>query len=120
MLETDVHARIGEIAWRRRHRSRGGGDVVADAANGFISAQCKGGIINTQHPRQVSRLYECLCEPVGMLMATPSLGWQVAVVPLTDATRRLPKRLAPRCAMVGIEIAPRGFSITSRGWGQVC
>lgn len=40
-----------------------------------------------------------------MLMATPSRSRQVAVVPLTDATRSPAERLAPRCAMGGIEIA---------------
>lgn len=86
----------------------GVGDVVAEAVNGIISAECKGGIINTRHPGQVSRLYKGLCETVGMLMATPytpSQGRQIAVVPLTDATRRLADRLAPRCAIAGIEIA---------------
>ncbi len=78
---------------------------MAETASGIISAECKGGIINTRHPGQVSRLYKGLCETVGMLMATPSQGRQVAVVPLTDATRRLAERLAPRCAMAGIEIA---------------
>lgn len=70
-----------------------------------ISAECKGGIINTKHPGQVSRLYKGLCETVGMLMATPSQGRQVAVVPLTNSTLRLAQRLAPRCALAGIEIA---------------
>jgi hypothetical protein len=81
------------------------GDVVANVGNHVISAECKGGIINTRHPGQVSRLYRGLCETVGMLMATPSQGRQVAVVPLTDGTLRLAERLAPRCALAGIEIA---------------
>lgn len=81
------------------------GDVVADVGDRVISAECKGGIINTRHPGQVSRLYKGLCETVGMLMATPSQGRQVAVVPLTDSTLRLAQRLAPRCALAGIEIA---------------
>jgi hypothetical protein len=81
------------------------GDVVAEIGDHVISAECKGGIINTRHPGQVSRLYKGLCETVGMLMATPSQGRQVAVVPLTDCTLRLAERLAPRCAMAGIEIA---------------
>jgi hypothetical protein len=38
-------------------------------------------------------------------MATPSQGPQVAVVPLTESTRRLAQRLAPHCALAGIEIA---------------
>ena len=81
------------------------GDVVTEIGEQVISAECKGGIINTRHPGQVSRLYKGLCETVGMLLATPSQGRQVAVVPLTDTTMRLALRLAPRCALAGIEIA---------------
>jgi hypothetical protein len=81
------------------------GDVVAAIGDRVISAECKGGIINTKHPGQVSRLYKGLCETVGMLMATPSQGRQVAVVPLTDSTLRLAQRLAPRSALAGIEVA---------------
>lgn len=81
------------------------GDVVAEVGDHVISAECKGGIVNTRHPGQVSRLYKGLCETVGMLMATPSQGRQVAVVPFTNSTLRLAERLAPRCAMAGIEIA---------------
>jgi hypothetical protein len=40
-----------------------------------------------------------------MLMATPSGGRQVAVVPYTETTFQLAKRLAPRCAFAGIELA---------------
>jgi hypothetical protein len=80
-------------------------DVVAEVGNQTISAECKGGIINTRHPGQVSRLYRGLCETVGLLMATPSLGRQVAVVPYTESTFRLATRLVPRCALVGIELA---------------
>jgi hypothetical protein len=81
------------------------GDVVAEIGDHIISAECKGGIINTRHSGQVSRLYKGLCETVGMLMATPTQGRQVAVVPFTAGTLRLAERLAPRCALAGIEIA---------------
>jgi hypothetical protein len=81
------------------------GDVVTRIGDCTISAECKGGIINTRHPGQVSRLYKGLCETVGMLMATASRGRQVAVVPFTASTRRLAERLAPRCAIIGIEIS---------------
>jgi len=81
------------------------GDVVAEAGGQVISAECKGGIINTRHSGQVSRLYKGLCEAVGMLMATPSPGRQVAVVPKTDVTVRLAERLRPRCTPAGIVIA---------------
>ena len=81
------------------------GDVVAQIGGRSLTAECKGGIINTKHSGQVSRLYKGLCETVGLLMATPSTGRQVAVVPYTDSTLRLARRLSPRCALVGIEIA---------------
>lgn len=87
------------------HPKSGLGDVVAEVGNHVVSAECKGGIINTRHPGQVSRLYRGLCETVGLLMATPSQGRQIAVVPLTHGTLRLAERLAPRCALAGIEIA---------------
>ncbi len=83
----------------------GQGDVVAKVGNSVISAECKGGIINSRHAGALSKLYRGLCETVGLLMATPSPGRQVAVVPYTDRTLRLAERLAPRCANVGIEIA---------------
>ncbi|MHA6298551.1 hypothetical protein [Devosia sp. CAU 1758] len=85
--------------------SSGKGDVVADIGNHVISAECKGGIINTRHSGQVSRLYKGLCETVGLLMASESPGRQVAVVPYTESTLRLAKRMAPRCALAGIELA---------------
>lgn len=81
------------------------GDVVAEVGNHIISAECKGGIINTRHSGQVSRLYKGLCETVGLLMASESPGRQVAVVPYTEGTLRLAKRMAPRCRLAGIEIA---------------
>ena len=87
------------------HPKSGLGDVVAEAGGRIISAECKGGIINTRHPGQVSRLYKGLCETVGLLMATPAQGRQVAVAPLTEGTLRLAERLAPRCALARIEIA---------------
>jgi hypothetical protein len=65
------------------------GDVVASVDGKIISAECKGGIINTRHPGQQSRLDRGLCETVGRLMATPSRGRQVAVVPYTEQTLRL-------------------------------
>lgn len=87
------------------HPKSGLGDVVAELAGGVISAECKGGIINTRHAGQLSRLRKGLCEAVGLLMATQSRGRQVAVVPYTKATEELARRLAPRCKEAGIEIA---------------
>jgi hypothetical protein len=87
------------------HPKSGLGDVSATLPRGRLAAECKGGIINSRHAGQVSRLYRGLCETVGLLMASPSPGRQVAVVPYTDQTLRLAKRLRPRCAQAGIEIA---------------
>jgi hypothetical protein len=81
------------------------GDVTAGIGGAAIRAECKGGIINTRHSGQISKLYRGLCETVGLLMATPCKGRQVAVVPYTEQTLRLARRLAPRCKLAGIEIS---------------
>ncbi len=81
------------------------GDVVARAPGLAILAECKGGIVNTKHAGQTSRLRKGLCEAVGLLMASPKAGRQVAVVPKTETTVRLAQRLAPRAKEAGIEIA---------------
>ncbi|MDE2914920.1 MAG: hypothetical protein OXL68_18610 [Paracoccaceae bacterium] len=81
------------------------GDVVAMLGDRILIAECKGGTINSRHAGQLSRLRRGLCESVGLLMATPSQGRQVAVVPRTEITSRLAEKLAPRCALAGIEIA---------------
>lgn len=83
----------------------GKGDVVAQTDDGTIVAECKGGIVNTRHAGQVSRLRRGLCEAVGLLMAREKGGRQVAVVPKTETTLRLPNRLAPRARDAGIGIA---------------
>ena len=83
----------------------GRGDVVAKTHEGTITAECKGGIINTRHAGQASRLRKGLCEAVGLLMASPKAGRQVAAVPKTETTVRLAQRLAPRAKEAGIEIA---------------
>lgn len=83
----------------------GQGDVVAELGTVTLTAECKGGIINTRHPGQRSKLYRGLCEAVGLLMATPSRGRQVAVSPFTEQTLKLAQRLAMRCAQAGIELA---------------
>ncbi len=89
------------------HPQAGLADVVATVGGDqIIFAECKGGIINTRHSGQVSRLYRGLCEAVGLLMATTASPCRrVAVVPYADTTVRLAERLAPRCAQAGIEIA---------------
>jgi hypothetical protein len=83
----------------------GKGDVVATTRNASIIAECKGGIVNTRHAGQTSRLRKGLCEAVGLLMARVKGGRQVAVVPKTETTLRLAQKLAPRARDAGIEIA---------------
>jgi hypothetical protein len=83
----------------------GKGDVVAEIDGIVLSAVCNGGIINTRHSGQVSRLYKGLWETIGLLMANPSPGRQIAIVPRTGGTLKLVQRLAPRCAAVGIELS---------------
>jgi hypothetical protein len=87
--------------------SPGRGDVAADIAGRSFVAECKGGVINTRHPGQVSRLRRGLCEAVGLLLSKEALEGtrQFAVVPLTPATERLALQMAPRAAKAAIEIA---------------
>ena len=81
------------------------GDVVAKLCTIDLVAECKGGVINSRHAGQQSRLRRGLCEAVGLLMTKPSKCRMVAVVPETDTTSRLAEKLAPRCVAAGIEIA---------------
>lgn len=81
------------------------GDVVGRTPGLAILAECKGGIVNTKHAGQTSRLRRGLCEAVGLLMAREKGGRQVAVVPHTEITERLALRLVPRAKDAGIEIA---------------
>lgn len=83
----------------------GKGDVVAKTEQAITIAECKGGIVNTRHTGQTSRLRKGLCEAIGQLMAMPPGGRQVAVVPYTDVTLRLAQKLAPRAKDAGISIA---------------
>ena len=85
----------------------GHGDVVAPIGEITFVAECKGGIINTKHPGQQSRLRRGLCEAIGLSLASPrSKGRrQFAVVPLTKVTESLAQRMASRAADAGIEIA---------------
>ena len=83
----------------------GKGDVVAQSDAGMIVAECKGGVINTSHAGQKSRLRKGLCEAIGLLMARDKGGRQVAVVPKTETTLKLAQKLAPRARGAGIEIA---------------
>jgi len=87
------------------HPRSGVSDVTADANGTTIEAECKGGAIETRHPGRLSKLDKGLCEIVGRLMMKPLGGRLVAVMPRTEVTLRVGRKLAPRCAAAGIRIA---------------
>jgi len=89
------------------HPCPGLGDVETEYDGFTIVAECKGGIINTSHAGQVSRLRRGLCEAVGLSLGVPMDGnlRQYAVVPRTKHTEALAKRIADRVAAAGVEIA---------------
>ena len=70
-------------------------------------AECKGGIVNTRHAGQTSRLRQGLCETIGLSLASPAIEGrrQFAVVPRTKVTESLARRMAARAGSAGIEIA---------------
>jgi len=81
------------------------GDVVAKVDGQSIVAECKGGVLNTKHAGQQSRLRRGLCEAVGLLLASAEGTRQFAVVPHTDVTHKLANKMAHRARLAGIEIA---------------
>lgn len=88
------------------HVKPGQGDVVATIEGQMIVAECKGGIVNTRHAGQVSRLRKGLHEAAGQLLTRSGKGEiNVAVVPHTNTTRDLAVRMAPRANRAGIAIA---------------
>lgn len=97
---TDAHGRKVVV-----QPKSGLGDVVAEVGGVRILAECKGGVVNSTHAGQVSRLRRGLYEAVGLLMAKDPRDRLVAVVPLTPTTLEMAKKLAPRCAAAGIQIA---------------
>jgi hypothetical protein len=82
------------------------GDVLGEVAGRKVIAECKGGVINSTHAGQKSRLRRGMSELIGQLMVLPvDNSRQVAVMPFTGEIARLAQRLAPRCDAAGIEIA---------------
>jgi len=81
-------------------------DVSGFIGDSRIVAECKGGVINTKHSGQQSKLRRGLCEAVAILLARPLASErQVAVAPKTAVTSRLAKAIAHRANRAGIEIA---------------
>lgn len=88
------------------HVKPGQGDVVAAIEGRPVIAECKGGIVNTRHAGQVSRLRKGLQEATGQLMArSGDSEINIAVVPRTITTRELAIKMAPRANRAGIAIA---------------
>lgn len=88
------------------HVKPGQGDVVTTIENQTVVAECKGGIINTRHSGQLSRLRKGLHEAAGQLLARSGKNEiNVAVVPHTNTTRDLAIKMAPRANQAGIAIA---------------
>ena len=85
----------------------GMGDVVADASGASYVAECKGGIVNTRHPGQLSRLRKGLCETIGQCLSVTEVAGtrQFAVAPRTSATETLARRMCARARKAGVEIA---------------
>jgi hypothetical protein len=84
----------------------GVGDVVAEVDGRWHVAECKGGVVNTTHPGQSSRLRKGLCEVIGQLMARElSNERHIAVVPDSTPTRKLADKMKDRASKAGIEIA---------------
>lgn len=83
------------------------GDVFAEIDGKSFIAECKGGVINTKHPGQVSRLRQGLCETIGLSLASELLEdrKQFVVVPKTVTTEKLAMKLATRARLARIEIA---------------
>jgi hypothetical protein len=89
------------------HPASGLGDVVASHNGVRLVAECKGGIVNTTHAGQLSRLRQGLCEIVGLSLcsARDPKQRQFAVVPNTRVTHQLAMRMVVRARAAGVEIA---------------
>lgn len=84
----------------------GRGDVVAKIGDLSIVAECKGGIVNSRHAGQISRLRKGLHEAAGQLLTRPEKNEvNIAVVPETASTRTLGFKMASRANKAGIAIA---------------
>jgi len=84
----------------------GDGDVVATIEGRRIVAECKGGVVNSKHAGQKSKLRRAVLEAVGQLLCRPQGDErQVAVVPDAPESRKWAKRIALRAWAAGIEVA---------------
>ncbi len=81
--------------------------MIAEADETSLVAECKGGVLNTRHSGQASRLRQGFCETVGLSMASPTVHGrkQYVVVPRTPATEKLARRMLLRVRAAGISIS---------------
>lgn len=81
------------------------GDVVAKLEGRHVVVEAKGGIINTRHSGQKSKLRKNLYEAVGMLLNPPDGADRlIAAVPLHPETQKIARKMTNRCLDIGIEI----------------
>lgn len=101
-LYRDVHDRTVLV-----NPKSGVGDVAADIDGRSYIAECKGGVINSTHAGQLSRLRKGLSETVGLSLAAERIEGrrQFAVVPNTPTTAALAAKMSARARAAGIEIA---------------
>ncbi len=97
----------------------GRGDVIAELRGRRVLVEAKGGIVNTRHSGQKSKLRKHLYEAVGMLLDRPNdAGRLIAAVPLHPETEKLARRMAVRCRDAGIEIALVSGTGEVRLWAE--
>ncbi len=90
---------------------------MADVQGCRVVVETKGGIVNTLHPGQKSKLRKHLYEAVGMLLdCREGAGRFIAVVPRHSVTEKIAHRMAGRCRDAGIEIA----LVSEEGDVQLC
>ena len=80
---------------------------LGDVVGGNITAECKGGVLNSTHAGQTSRLRKGLNEAIGQSMTSEIVVGkrQFVVVPKAAASEALAKKISTRCRNAGIEIA---------------
>ena len=78
---------------------------MADLKGRRVVVEAKGGIINTSHAGQTSRLRRNLYEAIGMLLDGPEpADRSITAVPRHSVTQTIAERIARRCRDIGIEI----------------
>ena len=80
---------------------------LGDVVGGNITAECKGGVLNSTYAGQTSKLRKGLNETIGQSMTTEMVEGkrQFVVVPKAPVTEALADKISARCRKIGIEIA---------------